>query len=67
MEAEICLNIPGKSWNETVIGRLHFKSRKRLLQFVIYYTRKVDCLIRVYWYGEFMESYRNGTEIWNGW
>ena len=67
MEAEICLNNPGKSWNETVVGRLRFKSRGRLLHFCFYYTRKVDCLIRVYWCGQFIESYRNGKEIWNGW
>ena len=67
MEAEICLNIPGKSWNETVIGRLRFKNSNRAYHFIIYYTRKVDCLIRVYWDGVFIQSYRNGTEIWNGW
>lgn len=67
MVAEICLNIPGKSWSETVIGKLNFKNPKRLYHFVIYYTRKVDCLIRIYWDGWFMQSYRNGKEIWNGW
>lgn len=66
MVAEICLYIPGKSWNESVVCRLRFNNRKRLLQFCFYYTRKVNCLIRVYWCGQFIESYRNGKEIWNG-
>lgn len=66
-KAEICLNIPGKSWDGGVIGSLRFKNKKRLNHFSVYYTNKVDCLIRVYWDNEWMCSYLKGKDIWNRW
>lgn len=68
MMLEICKYIPYKSWDSCIIGQLHFNNVRRAYTFIHYYTVKHDCLIRVYnEFGRFVESYRNGKQIWNGW
>ena len=63
--AEICSYRPFEPWGSGV--RLIFKNRKRFYRFVYYYTSYTESLIRVYWGNRWVQTFRNGKEIWNCW
>ena len=44
---------------------LTFYNKRKLDFFLRYYSSKYDVLIKVYYMGEWIESYHKGKDIWN--
>ena len=52
-------------WQVAKSKKITFKNKLKAEYFSMYYTKKVDCLIRYYTLGIWMASYCKGKQIWN--
>ena len=52
-------------WNVSKSKTITFQNKRRAEYFSMYYTRKVDCLIRYYSLGMWLATYCQGKKIWN--